>query len=84
MRDGDYDGIIIAYSCFEMIGFSSEYAANYIKNQLEVIKERIDGLAKESIQSGYNWNNYLNVTNWAKKKRIFLKCFLVPLKGVRI
>ena len=81
MRDGDYDGIIIAYSCFEMIGFSSEYAANYIKNQLEVIKERIDGLAKESIQSGYNWNNYFQRNKLGKEKENISKMLSRAFEG---
>lgn len=41
MRDGDYDGIIIAYSCFEMIPLSEKY----IKDDMDKkIKEMSDAL----------------------------------------
>ena len=45
MRDGDYDGIIIAYSCFEMIGFSSEYATVKIQASLNELQTAIQAIA---------------------------------------
>jgi len=42
MRDGDYDGIIMAYSCFEMIGLSSEGVNATVQFQLQQIKQAMD------------------------------------------
>ena len=42
MRDGDYDAIIIAYSCFEMIEISKEYLLSAAKEQ----KKKIDDIEK--------------------------------------
>lgn len=42
MRDGDYDGIIIAYSCFEMIKLSKKYLLDACEEQ----KAKIDQLQK--------------------------------------
>ena len=44
IRDKDYDGIIIAYSCFEQIGLSREH---HIK-ELEETREEIKGLLRSS------------------------------------
>lgn len=38
MRDGDYDGIIIAYSSFEMIPMSFEHRARVVEDEIEVYK----------------------------------------------
>lgn len=43
VRDGDFDGIIMAYSCFEQIPLSQKY---YIK-QLEAAREQIQETAKD-------------------------------------
>lgn len=43
IRDNDYDGIIIAYSCFEQIPLSKEYC----KKSLEEKKEAITEMAKQ-------------------------------------
>ena len=48
MRDGDYDGIIIAYSCFEMIGFSSEYATAKIQASLSELQTAIQAIAPKA------------------------------------
>lgn len=40
IRDGDYDGIIMAYSCFEMIKLSKKY----LLQELEERKRRIDSI----------------------------------------
>ncbi|MDE6111003.1 MAG: DEAD/DEAH box helicase family protein, partial [Eubacterium sp.] len=41
IRDGDYDGIIIAYSCFEMIPLSDEFVLHQMTNRLEEINEAV-------------------------------------------
>ena len=42
IRDGDYDGIIIAYSCFEMIPLSSEQVISTMNKQLSEIKSAVE------------------------------------------
>ena len=42
IRGGDYDGIIIAYSCFEMIPLSSEQVISTMNKQLSEIKSAVD------------------------------------------
>ncbi len=44
IRDGDYDGIIIAYSCFEMIPLSLEYITNDMQSKLNNINAAIQSL----------------------------------------
>lgn len=44
MRDGDYDGIIIAYSCFEMIPLSSDTVLDTMKQQLDRINSAVNSL----------------------------------------
>lgn len=44
MRDGDYDGIIIAYSCFEMIPLSSTYVVCNMEQQLEKLNGAVSSL----------------------------------------
>ena len=39
IRDNEYDGIIIAYSCFEQISISNEYYYELLMNQLDDINE---------------------------------------------
>ena len=41
MKEGDYDGIIIAYSCFEMIPLSVRYLEQDLENKLQVLNEAI-------------------------------------------
>ena len=41
MRDGDYDGIIIAYSCFEMISLSQKYITEAMEAELQQIQNAI-------------------------------------------
>lgn len=41
IRDGDYDGIIIAYSCFDMIPISSQIIINQMNKHLEEINRAI-------------------------------------------
>lgn len=49
MRDGDYDGIIIAYSCFEMIPLSGKAVMTQMNQKLQILNEAVD---KMSYQSG--------------------------------
>ena len=41
IRDGDYDGIIIAYSCFEMIPISENYVLNQMSDKLAEINQAV-------------------------------------------
>lgn len=47
MRDGDYDGILIAYSCFDRIAVSKKIRITYLENKLadieRIIQEKQDG-----------------------------------------
>lgn len=49
MKNGDYDGIIIAYSCFEQIPLSSEYLSSNLQEKID----EINGSAK-------NYSIYVN------------------------
>lgn len=52
IRDGDYDGIIIAYSCFEMINLSSEYIASSLQGKIS----QLDGAIKTLSRGGvWHW-----------------------------
>lgn len=44
MRDGDYDGIIIAYSCFEMIPLSQKSLTKQIQKRITEIREYVKAL----------------------------------------
>ena len=46
MKEGDYDGIIIAYSCFEMIPLSSQTVLNNMSGRLRKIDEAIQSLRR--------------------------------------
>lgn len=52
IRDGDYDGIIIAYSCFEMIPLSSAVILNNMNTQLVRLQDALEDYKK----SGYYWD----------------------------
>lgn len=41
VHDGDYDGIIIAYSCFDMIPLSKEYHIEDLRERLKEANERL-------------------------------------------
>lgn len=47
----DYDGIIIAYSCFEMIPLSSKYLFNDMHNTLSRFETRLKEIYKEGFSS---------------------------------
>lgn len=50
MQKGDYDGIIIAYSCFEMIPVSVDFVTNEMEKKVDEINKSINRLKK-----GYRW-----------------------------
>ena len=49
IKEGDYDGIIMAYSCFEMIPLSERVVLDHMNRQLTRIEEAISEL-----RTGYN------------------------------
>ena len=51
-QSGDYDGIIVAYSCFEMINFSKEYIAASLDEKVSVLRGAIRGLTADG---RYRW-----------------------------
>ena len=53
IKDGDYDGIIIAYSCFEMIPLSSDAVFENAEYQLKRINEELQRLKHE--KGWYPW-----------------------------
>lgn len=48
IRDNDYDGIIIAYSCFSLIPLSKRFYSDKISEQIEIIKKRLAKTSKSS------------------------------------
>lgn len=48
IRYGDYDGIIIAYSCFDMIPVSTKYIVDSLKKTVNEINEAIENLVEYS------------------------------------
>lgn len=48
MKYGDYDGIIIAYSCFEMIPISSAFISNQMHMKIQEINQEIDKIGYQS------------------------------------
>ena len=47
MQYGDYDGIIIAYSCFEMIPVSAAYIENKMNEKIQEINDEIKRIREE-------------------------------------
>ena len=50
IRDGEYDGVIVSYSCFDMIPISYEYEYN-------VLKEEVEELEREMKKKGFKVTN---------------------------
>ena len=48
MKNGDYDGIIIAYSCFDLIPLSIEYLTDNMQNKVNEIHNVVDGIRKNT------------------------------------
>lgn len=51
MRDGDYDGIIMAYSCFEMIPLSADIILNNMDIQLKRLEDALRSMRYSSSYS---------------------------------
>lgn len=49
IKEGDYDGIIIAYSCFELMDLSSEYIAASLQEKLKILDSAIKSLTKNGV-----------------------------------
>ena len=52
IRDGDYDGVIIAYSCFEQIPLAVKTVMNEMQQRLSRLEEAVSELPN----SPYGWN----------------------------
>lgn len=52
IRDGDYDGVIMAYSCFEMIPLSESVVLNNMNRQLDRLNEALRDLKNRT----HFWN----------------------------
>lgn len=48
MRDEDWDGIIIAYSCFELIPISQQFQIDELREMLERIEEKVEDTTKNT------------------------------------
>lgn len=48
MRDGDFDGIIIAYSCFEQIPISLQFQIDELREMLEQIQKKAEDATKST------------------------------------
>lgn len=66
IRDGDYDGVIIAYSCFEMIPLSETVVLNNMNQQLD----RLNGALQELRERKFYWNASANSAIDREKKHI--------------
>lgn len=54
IRDGDYDGIVIAYSCFEQIAVSKDFLMDELRARRDEIKEILDrGGATSALRRKY-------------------------------
>lgn len=49
VRDGDYDGIIMAYSCFENIPMSKNFEIDKLENKIKTIEKNVQGLYSNSL-----------------------------------
>lgn len=50
IRDGDYDGIIMAYSCFEMIPLSCNYINNQMADSIKELNLAVDNYSRYSFE----------------------------------
>lgn len=49
IKEGDYDGIIIAYSCFELMSISSEYIEASLQEKLQSLNSAIKSLSANGV-----------------------------------
>lgn len=68
MKNGDYDGIIIAYSCFEMIKFSTEYAIETVKSAMSEIEDVISRITPRKTDNIYDMQHQSKSLEAEKKK----------------
>lgn len=66
IRDGDYDGVIMAYSCFEMIPLSETVVLNNMNQQLD----RLNGALQELRTRKYYWKASASSAIDREKKHI--------------
>ena len=63
IRDGDYDGIIIAYSCFEMIPLSENFVLKQMSDRLAEINQAVNHIYNfNTIQLDKERNRIKNLT----------------------
>ncbi len=73
IRDGDYDGVIMAYSCFEMIPLTSAVILNNMDRQLERLS---DALKELKFTKSYNSTNIRAIEKEKKRIRSLTQDFL--------
>lgn len=66
IRDGDYDGIIIAYSCFEMIPLTADTVTDNMNQQLKRISDAIND-ARHGMYISYHHSYKLTPLNRHKE-----------------
>ena len=54
IKDNDYDGIIMAYSCFEQIPLSQEYYANELREKIKKLETAIADKSKTGAEIRHN------------------------------
>lgn len=69
IRDGDYDGVIIAYSCFEMIPLSVDCVLENMNRQLGRIENALHSLI----------DRYVRITDWCKVPLSSEKQYIIRL-----
>ena len=57
IKEGDYDGIVMAYSCFEMIPLSTQTVLDNMSGRLQRIEEAINNLRR-------NNGRYVEILGW--------------------
>ncbi len=67
IRDNDYDGIIMAYSCFEQIPLSQEYYANELREKINTLKTTIANKSKTAAERRHNYKTINRLKSDLKK-----------------
>lgn len=67
IRDGDYDGIIMAYSCFEMIPLSSNYVLSQMEKDIEELNIAVRQYTGYSYEQSQRCKARDNIKNLAYK-----------------
>ncbi len=74
MQMGDYDGIIIAYSCFSMIPLSSEYIIDEMNNVVKGFTARIAEVRKQTYFPGAERALQSEITHVKKAASDLISC----------